>query len=149
MKNLFPFTDDDIESDDFNYDNTVLDAIIGVGLAIGAGYFLHKTIGKLLNGTGDNNRSSGTNTNEQRRNSYSGGNKSRNRYSDEMAYLLAVLGLKPGATPEVARLAYWELSKKFHPDVISGKGLDDEFVRFSTKRFQEIQESYDYLKERL
>lgn len=57
MKKLFPFTDDDIESDDFNYDNTVLDAIIGVGLAIGVGYFLHKTIGKLLNGTGDNNRS--------------------------------------------------------------------------------------------
>lgn len=139
MKKLFPFTDDDIESDDFNYDNTVLDAIIGVGLAVGAGYFLHKTLGKLLNGTGDNNRSSGTNTNEQR----------SNGYSDEMIHHLAVLGLKPGATLEDARRAYRELSKKFHPDVISGKGLDEEFVRFSTKRFQEIQESYGYLKERL
>lgn len=161
MKKFFPFTDNN-ESDGCDYDDSVLDAILGVGLAVGAGYILHKTIGKIFKDNAadadydeeeeysdesqdgyypySNSRSqyssrnqgddwaNGRNTNEQR----------SNGYSDEMIHHLAVLRLKPGATLEDARRAYRELSKKFHPDVISGKGLDEEFVRFSTKRFQEI-----------
>ena len=42
---------------------------------------------------------------------------------------------------------YKKLSKKFHPDAVEGKGLDDEFVAFATQRMQEINEAYGYIKQ--
>jgi DnaJ like chaperone protein len=42
---------------------------------------------------------------------------------------------------------YKKLVKDFHPDTIISKGLPEEFVQFATKRFQEIQEAYEKIRE--
>ncbi len=62
---------------------------------------------------------------------------------------LKALGLGPDATLEEVKKAYREMSKKFHPDVISGKDLDEEFIAFATERFRKIQEAFEYLKENM
>ena len=49
-----------------------------------------------------------------------------------------VLGLKEGATREEIKKAYKDYIKHFHPDL--HKNSD-----FFKKRFQEVQEAYDYL----
>lgn len=39
-----------------------------------------------------------------------------------------------------------ELVKEFHPDAIVSKGLPEEFTEFATKRFREIQEAYETIR---
>jgi len=57
-----------------------------------------------------------------------------------------VLGCSKEDDFETIKRAYKNLSKKFHPDAVEGKGLDAEFVSFATKRMQEINEAYVYIK---
>jgi DnaJ like chaperone protein len=42
---------------------------------------------------------------------------------------------------------YKNLVKDFHPDTIVSKGLPEEFSEFATKRFREIQEAYEKIRE--
>ncbi|MCK5808876.1 co-chaperone DjlA [bacterium] len=42
---------------------------------------------------------------------------------------------------------YRKLVSEYHPDKIIAKGLPDEFISFANKKFQEIQEAYDTIKE--
>ncbi|WP_108879681.1 DnaJ domain-containing protein [Anderseniella sp. Alg231-50] len=53
----------------------------------------------------------------------------------------AVLGLSSQAPPEVVKAAHRALAKKFHPDLHSGEDTEAE------KRFQEIQEAYEVLRD--
>jgi DnaJ like chaperone protein len=39
------------------------------------------------------------------------------------------------------------LVKDYHPDVIISKGLPEEFIEFAEKRFREIQESYEKIRQ--
>jgi len=48
---------------------------------------------------------------------------------------------------EEIKASYKKLVKDFHPDTIISKGLPEEFVQFATKRFQEIQEAYEKIKQ--
>lgn len=59
---------------------------------------------------------------------------------------LKVLGLEYGVSLDQVKRSFKVLSMKFHPDMIAGKGLDEEFIQFATMRFQEINEAYEYLK---
>jgi len=38
--------------------------------------------------------------------------------------------------------------KKFHPDFIQGKGLDEEFLKFAEARMKEINWAYEEIKKR-
>jgi DnaJ like chaperone protein len=58
-----------------------------------------------------------------------------------------VLNCTPECTEEEIRANYKKLVKDFHPDTIVSKGLPEEFTEFATKRFQEIQEAYENIKE--
>jgi len=42
---------------------------------------------------------------------------------------------------------YKKLVKDFHPDRIVSKGLPEEFIDFAAKRFREIQESYEKIRQ--
>ena len=125
-------------------DDSVLKTIAS---CVGIGYALYKTVEKVVldystkfEGYDGKNKSSSSKSNDDTHRAYS------QDYANKTVYYLSVLGLKPGASIEDAKRAYKELSKRFHPDVVSGKDLDYEFVQFATKRFQGIQEAYDYLK---
>lgn len=44
---------------------------------------------------------------------------------------------------ETIKKKYKELVKKFHPDFISGKGLDEEFIKFANEKLKEINWAYE------
>ncbi len=56
------------------------------------------------------------------------------------------LGLTPEATNDQVRSAYRKLVSENHPDRVIAKGMPEEFVRFATRRFQEIQDAYETIK---
>ncbi|MEM6591970.1 MAG: J domain-containing protein [Cyanobacteria bacterium P01_C01_bin.73] len=47
-----------------------------------------------------------------------------------------LLGLKPGASVQAIRRAYWELSKRYHPDTTTLPAA------IATERFQQLNEAY-------
>jgi len=55
-----------------------------------------------------------------------------------------VLGLKPGATPEAVKAAYFEASKVFHPDRYYGKNLGSFRARLD-RIFQRLSEAHESL----
>lgn len=57
-----------------------------------------------------------------------------------------ILGLKKTATLEEINAAYRSLSKQFHPDIISSKNLNEDFIKYAEKRFIEIDRAYRSLK---
>ena len=50
-------------------------------------------------------------------------------------------------TDQEIKSSYKKLVKEFHPDTIVSKGLPEEFVDFATKRFREIQEAYEKIRQ--
>lgn len=57
----------------------------------------------------------------------------------------AVLGLTENATEAEIKKAYRKLILEFHPDTVAAKGMADEFKEYATKKFREIQESYEII----
>jgi hypothetical protein len=66
--------------------------------------------------------------------------------NDNMQKYYDILGCERDASLETIKAAYKKLSRKFHPDFVEGKGLDDEFVKFANKKMQEINEAYSKIK---
>ena len=58
-----------------------------------------------------------------------------------------ILGLSKDATFSEIKKKYRELVKKYHPDILMGKGADEEIIQEGTKKLQEINEAYKILKE--
>lgn len=65
---------------------------------------------------------------------------------DDAGYTLkqcySLLGVNSSSTREDIVSAYRKLAKKFHPDTIQGKDLDEEFIKFATLKFKKIQNAY-------
>lgn len=59
----------------------------------------------------------------------------------------SMLNCSPESSNEEIKSNYKKLVKEFHPDKIISKGLPEEFVDFASKRFQEIQESYEKIRQ--
>ena len=59
-----------------------------------------------------------------------------------------VLGLKPGATAEAVKLAYFDASRVFHPDRYYGKNLGSFRARLE-RIFQRLSEAHETLTEAL
>ncbi|MGR3317950.1 MAG: TerB family tellurite resistance protein, partial [Candidatus Anammoxibacter sp.] len=57
-----------------------------------------------------------------------------------------VLNLTESATNDEITRAYRQKAKEFHPDKISSKGLQDEFIKFASKKFIEVQAAYEAIK---
>lgn len=66
-------------------------------------------------------------------------------YSDTHYY--NSLGLEQSASIEEVKKAYRELSRKYHPDKVAHLGK--EIARVSAEKMKEINEAYNYLKQKL
>ncbi len=72
-----------------------------------------------------------------------------NRYSqseNSMKDPYEILGIDKYASLDTIKKAYRNLVKKFHPDNIQSKGLDEEFMQFAKQRMQEINTAYETIK---
>lgn len=58
----------------------------------------------------------------------------------------AVLKCKPTDSIEEIKAKYRKLTMEYHPDRIQSKGLPEDFMKFSTQKFQEIQKAYETIK---
>ena len=58
-----------------------------------------------------------------------------------------MLNCSPESSNEEIKSSYKKLVKEFHPDKIISKGLPEEFIDFASKRFQEIHESYEKIRQ--
>ncbi len=70
--------------------------------------------------------------------------KSRHVKNTERFY--AVLGVKSSDSDEEVKKKYRQLVRDYHPDTIASKGLPEEFVKFASDKFREIQEAYDAIR---
>jgi len=69
------------------------------------------------------------------------------RYFKDVDKYYRILNCTSSSTSEEIKKNYKKLAKDFHPDTIISKGLPDEFVDFATRRFQEIQEAYEKVRQ--
>lgn len=58
----------------------------------------------------------------------------------------AMLGLKEDASFDEVKKRYRELVKKYHPDILMGRGESEEMIVRSTRKLQEINEAYEEIK---
>ncbi len=68
-------------------------------------------------------------------------------YFQETDKYYKVLNSTPASTNEEIKSNYRKLIKEFHPDTIVSKGLPEEFIDFAEKRFREIHESYEKIRQ--
>lgn len=71
----------------------------------------------------------------------------KNGHSSEFISALRVLECTVDDSFDDIKSAYKLLCKKFHPDTVSGKQLPEEFIKFATERFQEVQNAYYIVSE--
>ncbi len=70
----------------------------------------------------------------------------RSKYVSDVEKYYAVLGTRPTDPDEVIKQHYRKLVQDYHPDKIVSKGLPEEFVKFASDKFREIQEAYQAIK---
>ncbi|EFO9213757.1 DnaJ domain-containing protein [Campylobacter lari] len=58
-----------------------------------------------------------------------------------------ILGLNENANLQELKKRYRELAKKYHPDILNANNSDEEKIKEGVKKFQEINESYEFLKQ--
>ena len=79
-----------------------------------------------------------------RQNSFNSANYNEN---SQLLYHYGTLELQYGSTMEAVKVNYRKLAKMYHPDRVHHK--NQTIVNLYTKKFQEIQASYQYLKAQL
>ena len=65
--------------------------------------------------------------------------------NDEIEKYYAILECKKTDSMEEVKAHYRKLIKQYHPDVIQGKRLPHDFVRFANVKFQMIQQAYQFI----
>jgi len=68
-------------------------------------------------------------------------------YFNEIDKYYKILNCTPESSIQDIKSSYKKLVKDFHPDTIVSKGLPEEFTDFATKRFREIQEAYEKIRQ--
>lgn len=68
-------------------------------------------------------------------------------YFNDLDKHYKMLNCAPESTNDEIKSNYKNLVKDFHPDAIISKGLPEEFIDFAEKRFREIQESYEKIRQ--
>ena len=66
--------------------------------------------------------------------------------SGSLAAAYSVLGCSASDSDDVIKAKYKKLLKEYHPDVIASKGLPEEFMKFATEKFDQIQKAYETIK---
>ena len=57
-----------------------------------------------------------------------------------------ILGVSKDDSLDVIKQKYKELVRKFHPDFIEGKGLDEEFLKFANEKLKGINWAFEKIK---
>ncbi len=57
-----------------------------------------------------------------------------------------VLDCKENDSMETIKKQYKKLIKKYHPDYLKSKDIDEAFIKFANEKIQEISEAYDTIK---
>lgn len=70
----------------------------------------------------------------------------RDRYLPKADPSYAVLKLDKTASDEEIKKQYRALVREYHPDKIQAKGLPEEFIKFASDKFTEIQEAYEKIR---
>ena len=83
--------------------------------------------------------------NQESGRSYSSGSSSGGSGSS-LAAAYSVLGCSASDSDETIKAKYKKLIKDYHPDVIASKGLPEEFMKFATEKFDQIQKAYEAIK---
>ena len=71
----------------------------------------------------------------------------RSKYVSDVEKYYAVLGCNSKDPDDRIKQQYRKLAQDYHPDKIVSKGLPEEFVKFATDKFREIQHAYDTIKQ--
>lgn len=79
----------------------------------------------------------------QIRNQFVKQKSSSKKYNSKIIEHLGVLGLKGGEQLSEVKAAYRKLAKEYHPDKLAG--MSDGIKNLAKEKFQQIQDSYDYL----
>lgn len=66
--------------------------------------------------------------------------------SGSLAAAYSVLGCSASDSDDAIKAKYKKLIKEYHPDVIASKGLPEEFMKFATEKFDQIQKAYETIK---
>ncbi len=74
-------------------------------------------------------------------------NDMKGSYFNDLDKHYKILNCTPDSSDEEIRSNYKKLVKDFHPDTIVSKGLPEEFTDFATKRFREIQQAYEKIRQ--
>lgn len=70
----------------------------------------------------------------------------KEKYCPDTDKYYAILGCDPSASMDEIKQRYRKLVHDFHPDKIVSKGLPEEFTKFASQKFQEIQTAYEKIK---
>lgn len=69
--------------------------------------------------------------------------KLKSKYVDDSDQYYAVLGVDRSDSNDHIKQRYRKLVREYHPDTIASKGLPEEFTKFASDKFREIQEAYE------
>jgi len=58
-----------------------------------------------------------------------------------------VLGVTMGATNDEVKKAYRQLAREYHPDVVTNKGMGEDFQKFAAEKMRAVNSAYDSIKE--
>lgn len=70
----------------------------------------------------------------------------RSRYINDADKYYSILGCNRNDSDEIIKSHYRKLIMEHHPDKIASKGLPEEFIKFASDKFREIQNAYDEIK---
>ena len=70
----------------------------------------------------------------------------KSRYVKKTDPYYAVLKCDENSSIEEIKKQYRTLVQEYHPDKIQAKGLPEEFVKFATDKFTEIQDAYEHIR---
>ncbi len=59
----------------------------------------------------------------------------------------AVLGLANDVSDDEVKKAYRNLAKEYHPDVVTNKGMGEDFQKFAAEKMRAVNAAYDVVKE--
>jgi len=59
----------------------------------------------------------------------------------------SVLGLEAGASEDEVKKAYRKLAKEYHPDVVTNKGMGEDFKKFAAEKMRAVNSAYDAIKD--
>lgn len=84
---------------------------------------------------------------EKSRQNYDNSYQNRRNYEQQKSPY-EILGVSQNAEFSEIKAKYRELVKKYHPDLLMGKGASQIEIQEATKKLQEINEAYEILKEK-